>query len=91
MTKLGPMNIDGSDVPLKSQLEELANVVMNYPVSAGDTISPRAAKACCLRAWTVRDGSGNWIPTRKGITIHEMKLEQEREARRKKRDQGGHA
>ena len=53
-------------------LEELANVVSNYPLFAGDTIShPRAAE-CERRGWIKRDKGGDWIPTARGIAVHEQ-------------------
>lgn len=48
--------------------EELSNVVNNYPVFPGDTISHKTALACSILGWITRDESGNWIPTADGVS-----------------------
>lgn len=47
--------------------EELLNIVANYPVFPGDTISHKTAELCRRRGWAVRQGDGNWIPTAEGV------------------------
>lgn len=51
-------------------LEELASVVRNYPLFAGDTISHETARICGERGWITRDSAGNWIPTARGLEVH---------------------
>lgn len=51
-------------------LEELANVVENYPLFAGDTISHETAQVCGKRGWIVRQSDGNWIPTAEGLHVY---------------------
>lgn len=46
--------------------EELANVVRNYPVFAGDTLSHETANECGRRGWAKRNHNGDWIPTPEG-------------------------
>jgi hypothetical protein len=53
--------------PDGSVLEQLGCIVNKYPVSAGDTISHKAAKECAQRGWTVLDAGCRWIPTAAGI------------------------
>lgn len=48
-------------------IEELANVVENYPLFAGETISHATAKECARRGWIVRNADGDWIPTAEGV------------------------
>lgn len=57
-------------------LEELANVVENYPLWPGDTISHTTARVCADRRWIVRDADGDWIPTAEGLKVHESAVSQ---------------
>ena len=65
------MKIDGYEVQERHMLEELRNVVKNYPLFPGSTISHNTAKACAKMGWIVRQKDGNWIPTRAGLKRHE--------------------
>lgn len=57
-----------ADQPIKpGDREELRNVVHNYPVFPGDTLSHQSADRCCRRGWIVRNAGGDWIPTAAGI------------------------
>ena len=47
--------------------EELLNVVANYPLWPGDTVSHETARLCSERGWIRRQADGKWIPTRKGL------------------------
>ena len=49
---------------------ELANVVNNYPLEPGDTISHKTALSCSVLGWITRDAGGNWIPTAAGVAEH---------------------
>lgn len=51
--------------------EELRNVVTNYPLWPGNTISHAAAAECSHRKWIVRDSAANWIPTAAGVLADE--------------------
>lgn len=53
-------------VPLMLLYEELTNIVRNYPVFTGDTISHDSAHACGERGWAVRNHNGDWVPTQAG-------------------------
>ena len=50
--------------------DQLACVVIGYPLWPGDTISHQLADECCRRGWIVRDQSGCWIPTAAGIVAY---------------------
>ena len=50
--------------------EELANIVENYPLFPGDTISHPTADECGRRGWAVRQADGNWIPTALGLRVY---------------------
>ena len=65
------VNIDGYDIELGHLHEELRNVVENYPLFPGDTVSHRTAKACARLGWIKRQGNGYWIPTALGIDEYE--------------------
>lgn len=54
-------------IGIQHVVEELENVVRNYPVFLGDTISHETARRAAERGWIVRNADGDWIPTRKGI------------------------
>lgn len=46
---------------------ELTNLVKNYPVEPGDTISHRTMGQLCNQGMAVRDNLGRWIPTAKAV------------------------
>lgn len=48
-------------------LEELANVVENYPLWPGDTVTHETARRAEERGWIVRQADGSWIPTAAGL------------------------
>ncbi len=54
----------------RDALEELNNIVRNYPVFAGHTISHQGARACQGRGWIERNRNGDWIPTAEGLRRH---------------------
>lgn len=62
------VTVNGYDVSYTHAVEELENVVNNYPVWPGDTLSHQTAKGCEILKWIVRNGEGDWIPTALGIT-----------------------
>lgn len=43
--------------------DELRNVVMHYPVDAGETVSHESMAELGRRGFAVRDKAGRWIPT----------------------------
>jgi len=49
------------------QWDELCNLVMNYPVFPGDTISHRTMNHLGELGFAVRQQDGNWIPTKIGL------------------------
>lgn len=51
----------------RHELEELRNVVRNYPLFPGDTISHETARRCAAAGWIVRNFGGDWIPTAEGL------------------------
>lgn len=51
----------------KHLLEELRNVVHNYPLWPGDAVAHETAKECARLGWIRRDLEGNWIPTAVGL------------------------
>jgi hypothetical protein len=57
-------------VELRHAHKELDNIVKNYPVCPGDTVSHPTARACADMGWAVRQADGRWIPTAKGLTAH---------------------
>lgn len=47
--------------------EELHNIVQNYPLFAGKTISHETARECVNRGWAERNKQGDFIPTALGV------------------------
>lgn len=54
-------------IELRHVQEELLNIVCNYPLLPGDTISHETARLCRVRGWAVQQSDGNWIPTAAGV------------------------
>ena len=50
-----------------SVLEELHNIVLNYPLFAGNTLSHATANECVRRKWAKRDSNGDFLPTLEGF------------------------
>jgi hypothetical protein len=49
------------------QWDELRNVVQNYPVWPGNTVSHASARELAEQGLIVRNSKGDWIPTAKGL------------------------
>lgn len=64
-------------ISLQHVREELLNVVANYPLWPGDTISHETARLCEARGWIRRQADGNWIPTASGVREAERLTQQE--------------
>lgn len=45
---------------------ELANLWLNEPLNAGDTISHATVQICCRKGWAKKDSRGRYVLTRKG-------------------------
>lgn len=66
-------------------LAELRNIVNNYPVAPGDTISHSTANECVRRGWARRNGGpikrrSSWfVPTAEGVRVDADKRVEEGE------------
>ena len=67
--RLDPVVIDGREVRFKEQVDELASVVLWYPLEEAE-VHYRAVRACEAKGWVTRDAVGRWIPTGKGIVTY---------------------
>lgn len=65
MTSLDPASAD------RAVLEELRNIVHNYPLFPGNTISHATANECVRRGWAERNLEGDFLPTADGMRRHE--------------------
>ncbi len=53
-------------------LEELGNVVDNYPVCSSAVLSVESALSCAEDGLIVRQLDGCWIPTARGVRVYEF-------------------
>lgn len=59
----------------KAVLEELRNIVLNYPLFAGNTLSHATANECVDLGWAERNQSGDFLPTAAGLRIDALRPE----------------